>query len=125
MDSHVNSVTRTQERLNARAITLRADTPNVIQGQETLISIVKHPLSSMQEADPFHLDRGRFCVMLSRHRLACIVLVRGDVNEVLDDYEHDAGERLLGRNDMTWKGYAAHRHIWTALVNKNRVFLQT
>ncbi len=122
MDSHVNSVTRTQERLNARAITLRADTPNVIQGQETLISIVKHPLSSMQEADPFHLDPGRFCVMLSRHKLACIVLVRGDVNEVLDDYEHDAGERLLGRNDMTWKGYAAHRHIWYALVNKGRIF---
>lgn len=123
MDSHVNSVTRTQERLNANSIGLRADTPNVIQGQETLISIIKHPLSSMQEADPFHLDPGRLCVMLSRHRLACIVLVRGDVSHVLDDYEHDAGERLLGRDDRTWKGYSAHRQIWRFLVNNNRVIV--
>lgn len=122
MDSHVNSVTRTQERLTARSIGLRADTPNVIQGQETLISIIKHPLSSMQEADPFHLDPGRYCVMLSRHKLACIVLVRGDVDNVLDDYEHDAGERLLGRSDLTWKGYSAHRQIWNALKSGGRVF---
>jgi hypothetical protein len=121
IDSHVNSVTRTQERLVARSIALRADTPNVIQGQETLISIVKHPLSSMQEADTFHLDPGRLCVMLSRHKLACIILVRGDVSAVLDDYEHDAGERLLGREDVAWRGYSSHRKIWDYLISNNRI----
>jgi hypothetical protein len=121
MDSHVNSVTNTQTRLASKAISLRADTPNVIQGQETLISIVKHPLSSMQEADPFHLDPGRLCVMLSRHKLACVILVRGDITTVLDDYQHDAGERLLGREDVTWRGYSAHRQVWNALISTNRV----
>lgn len=125
MDSHVNSVSRAQERFNAHSIGTRADTPNVIQGQETLISIIKHPLSSMQDADGFHLDPGRLCVMLSRHKLACIVLVRGDVDAILGDYEHDAGERLLGRQDITWRGYSAHRKVWRALASAGRVFLKS
>jgi hypothetical protein len=123
MDSHVNSVTKAQEKFGSRSITLRADTPNVIQGQETLISIIKHPLSSMQEADPFHLDPGRLCVMLSRHKLACVVLVRGDISQVLGNYEHDAGQRLLGREDLAWRGYSAHQQIWNSLLLSGRVFV--
>jgi hypothetical protein len=122
IDSHVTSVTEAKAKFTAASIDLRADTPNVIQGQENLVAIVKHPLSSLQEADGFHLDPGRLCVMLSRHKLCCILLVRGDVQTILGDYEHDAGERLLGREDLVWRGYSAHRLIWRALVNMGRVF---
>jgi len=122
IDSHVNSVTDAKARFDAASINLKADTPNVIQGQENLITIVKHPLSSMQEADAFHLDPGRLCVMLSRHKLACIVLTRGDIGAILDAYEHDCGERLVGREDTTWRGYSAHRYIWNTLQAEGRVF---
>ena len=122
-DSHVDSGTRTRTKLaDANLCLYFADTPNVIQGRETLVTVVKHPLSSMQAADGFHLDPGRLCVMLSRHKLACIVLVRGDVGRVLRDYEHDCGQRLAGREDVVWRGYSAHQQVWNSMQQQGRIF---
>lgn len=123
IDSHVGSGTEARAKFLRANIGLLADTPNVIQGRETLVTIVKHPLSSLQETDPFHLDPGRLCVMLTRHQLACIILVRGDVGKMLDDYEHDCGERLVGREDIVWRGFSTHQRLWAALRSGNRIFL--
>lgn len=35
-----------------------------------------HPLAGLSEVDAFHLDPGRLCVMLTRHRHACVVVGR-------------------------------------------------
>jgi hypothetical protein len=122
-DTHVASGTVTRNRLDANRRRLAfADTPEVIQGRQTDIMIVKHPLSGLTAASSFDLDPGRLCVMLSRHRSACIVLARDDVSEVLHSYEHDCGERLAGHEDVVWSGYLAHRSFWDALERQGRIF---
>ena len=59
------------------------DTANVLQGREFEIVVVWHPLSGRRDASEFHLDAGRLCVLLSRHRQACIVVSRGGIREQL------------------------------------------
>jgi len=53
------------------------DTANVLQGREFQIVLVWHPLSGRRDASRFHLGAGGLCVLLSRHRQACIVISRG------------------------------------------------
>lgn len=91
------------------------DTANKLQGLTFEVVVAWHPLAGLSEGDAFHLDPGRLCVMLTRHRQACIVvgragdreLVRGippatpsyvgwDVNPALDGwYVHEAVFRAL------------------------------
>jgi hypothetical protein len=59
------------------------DTANVLQGREFEIVVVWHPLSGRRDASEFHLDAGRLCVLLSRHRQACIVVSRGGIRDQL------------------------------------------
>jgi superfamily I DNA and/or RNA helicase len=83
---------------NARARTgvpmneVVVDTANVLQGREFEIVVVWHPLSGRRDASEFHLDAGRLCVLLSRHRQACIVVSRGGA------LERGAGPELNGCN---------------------------
>lgn len=62
---------------------ITVDTANVLQGREFEIVLVWHPLSGRRSASSFHLDAGRLCVLLSRHRHACIVVSRGGIREQL------------------------------------------
>lgn len=62
------------------------DTANVLQGREFEVVIVWHPLSGRRDASEFHLDAGRLCVLLSRHRQACIVISRGGIRDQLVGY---------------------------------------
>ncbi len=122
-DSRVVSGTETRARLNAAGRTLSfADTPEVIQGRQAPITIVKHPLSAVARAQAFNLDPGRLCVMLTRHQLACVVLSRDNVSRVLEAYEHDCGERRAGREDVVWNGFRAHRDFWRRMNDQGRVF---
>lgn len=59
------------------------DTANVLQGREFEIVVVWHPLSGRRDVGEFHLDAGRLCVLLSRHRHACIVVSRGGIRDQL------------------------------------------
>jgi len=45
---------------------------------------VLHPLSGRRDATEFHLEAGRLCVLLSRHRHACLVVARAGIAELLD-----------------------------------------
>jgi hypothetical protein len=60
------------------------DTANRLQGREFEVTLVWHPLSGRMDAGAFHLETGRLCVLLSRHRHACIVVGRAGIRELLD-----------------------------------------
>jgi hypothetical protein len=47
-----------------------------LQGLEFEVVFAWHPLAGLTEADGFHLDPGRLCVLLTRHRQACVVVGR-------------------------------------------------
>jgi len=84
------------------------DTANVLQGREFEIVVIWHPLSGRRDVNEFHLDAGRLCVLLSRHRQACIVVSRGGI-----------GDRLAGHapTEPVWFGETApavdgwHAHL--------------
>jgi hypothetical protein len=60
------------------------DTANRLQGREFDVTLVWHPLSGRVDASAFHLEAGRLCVLLSRHRHACLVFARAGIPELLD-----------------------------------------
>jgi hypothetical protein len=60
------------------------DTANRLQGREFDVTIALHPLSGRRDATAFHLEAGRLCVLLSRHRHACVVVARAGIPELLD-----------------------------------------
>ena len=61
-------------------------TANKIQGREYDVVVVWHPLAGRRDATAFHLEAGRMCVMLSRHRQACIVVNRGGAMRLLEEF---------------------------------------
>lgn len=60
-----------------------ADTANRLQGRQFEVVIAWHPLSGRRDASTFHLESGRLCVLLSRHRHACVVVARAGIREQL------------------------------------------
>lgn len=62
------------------------DTANRLQGRQFELVIAWHPLSGRRDASQFHLEAGRLCVMLSRHRQACIVVGRGGIRSQLESH---------------------------------------
>ncbi|WP_019435840.1 AAA family ATPase [Streptomyces sp. AA0539] len=74
-----------RSRLAARGLTgITVDTANRLQGREFDVTLVWHPLSGRHDASAFHLETGRLCVLLSRHRFACIVVARAGIRDLLD-----------------------------------------
>lgn len=71
------------------ASTVVVDTANRLQGREFDVVVVLHPLSGRAAASEFHLETGRLCVLLSRHRQACIVVGRAGIADVLDAHPGD------------------------------------
>jgi len=91
------------------------DTANVLQGREFEIVVVWHPLSGRRDASEFHLDAGRLCVLLSRHRQACIVVSRGGIREQLAG--HAPTEPVwLGEMAPVLDGWHAHLTVLDHLV---------
>jgi superfamily I DNA and/or RNA helicase len=83
------------------------DTANVLQGREFEIVVVWHPLSGRRDASEFHLEAGRLCVLLSRHRQACIVVSRGGISDQLAG--HAPTEPVwLGEMTPVMDGWHAH-----------------
>lgn len=62
------------------------DTANRLQGREYDVVVVWHPLAGRRDASEFHLEAGRLCVLLSRHRHACIVVGRAGIGDLLDSH---------------------------------------
>ncbi len=78
-------------------------TANKLQGLTYEVVVAWHPLAGLGEVDAFHLDPGRLCVMLTRHRHACIVVGRAG------DREPCKGSRR--RRPGTWGGTRTRRSM--------------
>jgi hypothetical protein len=89
---------------------ITVDTANRLQGREYDVTIVLHPLSGRRDATAFHLETGRLCVLLSRHRHACIVVGRAGIADLLDAHPHAEPVRL-GVPVKFPDGWAAHQAV--------------
>lgn len=76
--------------------TVVISTANRIQGREYDVVFVWHPLAGRRDATSFHLEAGRMCVMLSRHRHACIVVGRAGAERLMEEFP-DSEPVYLGR----------------------------
>jgi hypothetical protein len=93
-----------------------AETANKLQGLEFEAVFVWHPLAGLPEADGFHLDPGRLCVLLTRHRQACIVVGRAGDRELFEDRIPPSTAAYLGWDpDPVLDGWEVHRQVIAAL----------
>jgi hypothetical protein len=123
IDPHVIAGGAIRERLRQNGRNqIRVETVENWQGLQLPISIVRHPLSRTGRLAGFDLEAGRWCVSLSRHQIACIIVARASVTDVIRDYVHGCDTVAAGAKDATWSGFSAHRMIWDALLNRGHVF---
>jgi hypothetical protein len=95
-------------------------TANKLQGAEFDLVICWHPLSGLTDADVFHLEAGRTCVLATRHRHACIVVGRASDRALLDGVP-PSGEAWLGYDDEPLlEGWDTHRAFFAALEPHRR-----
>ncbi|MFH9610188.1 AAA family ATPase [Streptomyces sp. NPDC017448] len=109
-----------RSRLEKRGLTdITVDTANRLQGREFDVTLVWHPLSGRQDASAFHLETGRLCVLLSRHRFACIVVARAGITDLLDRHPRSSPVYL----DVPPKfpdGWRAHQVVMNYLEKQAR-----
>jgi hypothetical protein len=75
-----------------------------------------HPLAGLPEADAFHLAPGRLCVLLTRHRQACVVVGRAGDKGLLEDQVPPPTAAYLGSDpDPVLDGWEIHRAVFTTL----------
>jgi hypothetical protein len=92
------------------------ETANKLQGLEYDVVVVWHPLAGLPEPDGFHLDPGRLCVLLTRHRHACIVVGRTGDQEIIDQQLPPSTPAFLGTDpDPVLDGWQIHGLVFSAL----------
>jgi hypothetical protein len=92
------------------------ETANKLQGLEFEVAVVWHPLAGLPEPDGFHLDPGRLCVLLTRHRQGCVVVGRVGDEEMLTEQVPPATPAYLGDDvDPVLDGWEVHRQVFDAL----------
>jgi hypothetical protein len=79
----------------ARLGDVEVNTANKVQGLAFEVVIAWHPLAGLLDVDEFHLDPGRLCVMLTRHRQACIVVGRAADRKLGGDLPYYATRCLV------------------------------
>lgn len=120
--AHVSQVNAVRERLGPGLAQVFVETANRFQGIERPFMFVHHPLSGRADATAFHLDAGRLCVMLSRHRIGCWIFGRQGISEQLIRFA-PAGDRALGIDeDPEYRGWRAHLSLLAALSRSGRVY---
>lgn len=85
-------------------------TANKIQGREYDVVLVWHPLAGRRDATAFHLEAGRMCVMLSRHRQACIVVGRAGATRLLEEFP-DSDPVFLDEPEKFPDGWEANHKV--------------
>jgi hypothetical protein len=120
--AHVSQVNALRERLGPEMAGVFVETANRFQGIERPFMFVHHPLSGRADATAFHLDAGRLCVMLSRHRIGCWVFGRQGISQQLVRFS-PTGNRALGiDDDPEYRGWKAHLTLMAALAKAGRIF---
>lgn len=95
---------------------LVVSTANKVQGREYEVVLVWHPLSGRRDATAFHLEAGRMCVMLSRHRQACIVVGRAGADRLLAEFP-DADPVFLDEPEKFPDGWEANSLVLDHLAD--------
>ena len=85
-------------------------TANKIQGREYDVTFVWHPLAGRRDATSFHLEAGRMCVMLSRHRQACVVVGRAGAARLLEEFP-DSDPVFLDEPEKFPDGWEANHTV--------------
>jgi hypothetical protein len=117
VDAHVASGAAVRRQMRMRGIgpDLMVNTPEIWQGLQRPIMVVKHPLSGVARLGEFPLEPGRLCVMASRHQLACVLVGRRGIGEALEGHHHDCAQRPAGADDAVWDGWVGNSRFWSGL----------
>ena len=95
---------------------VKVDTANRLQGLEFEVVVAWHPLAGLTQADEFHADAGRLCVMLTRHRHACIVVGRASDRVLVDTIPPPTPAYLGDECDRLAEGWRTHQRVFAALA---------
>lgn len=90
------------------------DTANRLQGRQYELTLAWHPMSGRHDASSFHIDAGRLCVLLSRHRQACVLVTRAGLHTRLESYPQPT-PLWLGERQTSVDGWEANLHVLEAL----------
>ena len=91
------------------------DTANRLQGLTFEVVVAWHPLAGAAVTDAFHLDPGRLCVLLTRHRQACLVVGRDSDRELLERVPPATPGFLGWDPDPVLDGWDAHEQVFALL----------
>jgi hypothetical protein len=103
---------------NAGMTEVVVDTANKLQGLEFDFLVCWHPMAGLDEADEFHLESGRMCVMCTRHRHACVVVGRSGDRELIEGLAQTtpAWPGAGADDDEVLRGWEVHRRVFAALM---------
>jgi hypothetical protein len=96
------------------------DTANRLQGLTFEVVVAWHPLAGATVTDAFHLDPGRLCVLLTRHRQACVVVGRDTDRSLLEGVPPATPGYLGWDPDPVLDGWDVHENVF-ALLEPHRV----
>ena len=113
--AQVAQVAAVRERLPAAWSRVLVETADRFQGLERRVMLVWHPLSGRADVSAFHLDSGRLCVMLSRHRIAAVVVGREGIDARLGRAVPQSDRALGVEGDPVYEGWRAHRTVLQGL----------
>lgn len=94
---------------------VEVNTANKLQGLTYEVVVAWHPLAGLLDADAFHLDPGRLCVMLTRHRQACIVVGRAGDRELVRGIPPATPSYVGWDATPALDGWYAHEAVFGAL----------
>lgn len=90
------------------------DTAERLQGRQANVVIAWHPASGLETVTEFQRDTGRLCVAMSRHKAACVVVMRSDTADRLSAYE--ATGRSVTGPDAAYRAWSTSRAITAHLA---------